>query len=355
MKKRILAGILSGIITVSSMGILGSAALDSADLNFFLEKIASTQDEDKRKMGVEILRMYVGTDTPNISSLKTFIKDNASTEDIRKIEANGYTLNTALSSLDILGKMTLSDRQSLLKAMETGDVNSMKEIMKKQDITGTPSGGGGVVVPPVLAPQIPIAELPPVQELPMIKFKDIESHWAKEAIEALVAKGIIKGQAEDRFNPNGKITRAEFTALIVRLFDLKLGDTEQNINFVDVKTGNWYYDIVKIGSQQGIVKGVGSEQFAPNKEITREQMVTILMKALKTKVQLDNEIQGIDMAKFQDRAEISEWAMEYVSEAVKRSIVKGKTDTLLDPKGLATRAESAAMILQVYNLYLSNK
>jgi len=191
--------------------------------------------------------------------------------------------------------------------------------------------------------------------LPMTKFKDIESHWAKEAIEALAAKGIIKGQAEDRFNPDGKITRAEFTALIVKLFDLRVDDTKENINFVDVKTGDWYYDIVKIGSQHGLVKGVSSEQFAPNKEITREQMVTILMKALKTKVQLDNEIQGVDISRFEDKAEIAQWAIDYVAEAVKRGIIKGKTDTLLDPKGLATRAESAAMILQVYNLYLSNK
>lgn len=361
MKNKIIAGILSGVLCLTSMGIIGVSAASSQDIHFFLDKIANTQDAAKKELGVAILNAYTNTDTPDISGLKSFIRATATSDDISKLEENGYTLDQALSSLDILEKMKKEDIQDLISAVKAGNTNDMRNILNEYLNPKTPEtpaagggGGGGSAVPvpsPVVeTPALAKPEHLAAQGLIAVKFRDIEKHWAKADIEFLAERGIIKGQSEASFNPNGNITRAEFTALIVKLFDLKVKDIQADINFVDVKTGDWYYEIIKIGRQHGLTQGISADQFAPNQEITREQMVTILMNALASIEQVSNNTGSAGINKFEDRLDVSQWAVESISKAVNLGIIKGKKDNLFIPKGLATRAEAAAMMRKVFEM-----
>ncbi|KAF5055759.1 S-layer homology domain protein [anaerobic digester metagenome] len=178
---------------------------------------------------------------------------------------------------------------------------------------------------------------------PRKSFADIKSHWAIDEIEILAGKGIISGMNDDYFMPNEKITRAQFAALLFRLLELK--SEEYKGMFNDVNSEDWYSTTVESVAKAGIVLGY-NDNFCPNKEISREEMAVMIIRAL--------EYKGISTStspvNFSDREQISEWALESVGKAVSMGIIKGMTATTFEPKLGATRAQAAVMIYRIIEL-----
>jgi hypothetical protein len=174
-------------------------------------------------------------------------------------------------------------------------------------------------------------------------FSDIVGHWAKDDIMQMVSKSIVEGIDNDRFAPNSNVTRAQFAALIARALELKKGSG--NNPFADVKAGSWYEETVKSAYAAGIINGVTSKTFAPDKSITREEMSVMLMraKAYAAGVKVDSLKAG-SLKGFKDEGEISEWAKKSVGFATASGLLKGRTATSFAPKKLTTRAESAVVI-----------
>ncbi|MFX3635371.1 MAG: S-layer homology domain-containing protein [Candidatus Pristimantibacillus sp.] len=173
-------------------------------------------------------------------------------------------------------------------------------------------------------------------------FGDIVKHWAKADIMEMVSKGVVQGIDNDHFAPDKNITRAEFAALISRALNLKKGTSQP---FGDVKSGVWYEDTVKSAYAAGIINGVTSKAFAPNKNITREEMSTMLMraKAYASGVSED-KLPTASLKNFQDEGKISEWAKKSAGFAISSGLMKGRTTKLFAPRENATRAESAVVI-----------
>lgn len=177
-------------------------------------------------------------------------------------------------------------------------------------------------------------------------FSDVPStHWASAVIKDLVAKQIISGATDTTFNPEGNVTRAEFTKLLVQA--LKLSATGDN-SFTDVDSNDWFANYVSIALKAGIVSGKSETIFAPNAQITREEMVTMMMRAyaiLKSEPQT-----GHAAVEFTDASEVSTWATEYVQAAAKLLFIQGRAEGKFVPKGMSTRAEAAQVI---YNMLKS--
>src|SRR5699024_2320502 len=108
------------------------------------------------------------------------------------------------------------------------------------------------------------------------EFKDTTNiTWAKDEIESMAVKGIIKGKPGDKFDPNANISRAEFAALASRI--LKLNENVSTKSpFKDVSKGAWYYNEVVAAYEKGIIKGRPGQIFDPTGEITREEIVKIV-------------------------------------------------------------------------------
>ncbi|RKP52924.1 hypothetical protein D7Z26_14315 [Cohnella endophytica] len=175
-------------------------------------------------------------------------------------------------------------------------------------------------------------------------FKDVQpNHWAAQVIAALAAKQIVNGVDAASFEPNRNITRAEFTALLVHV--LKLTDKGTK-SFTDVPENAWYADAVALAYQAGIVNGRNSNAFDPEGLISREEMVTMLMKAYawKHSAPIGNTT---SQTPFTDTSSISSWAREYARLAHDLSLINGKGAGVFAPKALTTRAEAAQVI---YNL-----
>lgn len=177
-------------------------------------------------------------------------------------------------------------------------------------------------------------------------FDDITAYpWAKEAIEALAARGIINGVAENEFAPQKEISRADFVVLIARFLEL-----EGNVgnNFKDVMADTYYFDSVAVAKNLGIITGTGDNTFKPYDSISRQDMMTIICRSLSITGKKDN-ITGKTtktIANFKDNQDVSIYASESVEFLIQRGIVNGDGDKI-NPKDYTTRAEVAVLLYEL--------
>lgn len=172
---------------------------------------------------------------------------------------------------------------------------------------------------------------------------DISGHWAQEDIEYLLARGIVKGNTQGQFLPNNRISRVEFTAMIVRL----LGLTEASkVEYLDVKNNAWYADAVNKASTANLVTGY-SGKFNPDSNITREEMAAIIVRALNYN-KIDNLI--TKELSFTDSQNISVWARQPLETAYGMGLITGMGDGKIAAKENATRAQCAAILRRVSDI-----
>jgi len=178
-----------------------------------------------------------------------------------------------------------------------------------------------------------------------VTFTDLGSvSWARNAIEDLASRGIVAGKSENLFKPNDKITRAEFTCLMVRAFNLEMTPVG---SFADVKIGKWYYKDLMTAKSLGIISGDEKNCFYPEDPITREDMAVIIAKTLKA---VNKPLTGFSnsvLEKFRDKNMISPYALSSIASLHGEGIMLGKTSSTIAPKDNATRAEAAVLINKV--------
>ena len=183
-------------------------------------------------------------------------------------------------------------------------------------------------------------ETPETTEL---NFTDVkESDWFFKGVEYVVDKGIMSGVSENEFAPSGKLTRAMLVQMLYNMESRPACDAENA--FMDVPVGQWYTDAVIWANDAKIVSGMGEGLFAPNMEITREQMVAMLYNYAKYKGY--DVTASADLSAFADTASVSTWAQPAMQWAVAEGYISGMGDNQLAPQGTATRAEIASVIMR---------
>lgn len=202
------------------------------------------------------------------------------------------------------------------------------------------SGGTSTPIPPATGDtgdgtQTPDETKPPV-------FQDIQGHWAKAEIEQMAEIGIAKGD-NGSFYPDNNITRAEFTALLVRL----LGYEKESdpALFADVSENDWFAGEVQAAYQHGLVAG-SDGMFRPNDPITREETAVILARVMEMPADA-NVLDG-----YQDKNEVSAWAVDAMAEAIQSGLISGMDAETLAPKALTTRAMAITMLARMYRTAL---
>lgn len=174
-----------------------------------------------------------------------------------------------------------------------------------------------------------------------IKFSDIDNHWAKSSILFAVANGYMSGMGDGKFAPDDTMTRAMLVRILYNT-ETKLQGKEpkgEALTFSDVPQASWFATAVSWSASNGIVYGIGNDEFAPNRAITREEMVTLLKRyADFKKLSLPVVKESIN---FNDSQTISQWALDSVEAMQRADIVNGKGNNLFEPKSTSTRAEVA--------------
>ena len=176
------------------------------------------------------------------------------------------------------------------------------------------------------------------------RFPDLEGHWGRSQILALAEAGLVNGMEAHRFEPDRKVTRAMFVTILGRMHGLH-EDFTAPIAFSDVQEGDWFAPYVTWAALSGIVNGYDDGTFAPNREITREQMALILVRYCEAyDCRLPEEE---DAPAFTDEESISPWALEAVLRSRRCGLINGRDDGSFDPAGTATRAEMCAVMARL--------
>jgi|GEM_PF-582880 len=182
-------------------------------------------------------------------------------------------------------------------------------------------------------------------EQPVVSFTDVGGHWAENAIKQAAEKGIITGYGDQTVRPNAVVNRQEFVVMLMRALQPKLQATHA-AQFTDgEEISSWAQDAIAVAMEMGIVNGYSDGSFRPQAEITRAEMVTLIVKALK----LSGSTEDGDETAFADDDDIPIWAKSSITIAVQHGIVKGKGNNLFDPNATATRAEAITMLLRMLN------
>jgi|LSQX01.2.fsa_nt_gb hypothetical protein len=177
-------------------------------------------------------------------------------------------------------------------------------------------------------------------------FVDVEAdHWAKEFIDEMVNRSITFGIDNYHFDPKGVVTRAQFAAFLVRALDIEVEDYAGE--FKDIDADDWYSKEVAVAMRAGIVKGFDDGMFRPNQQITREQMSCMVMMAYKYEMADKEIIVDNNVLKFTDSDEISGWAGQNVKEAYSLGIMRGMSQTKLEPLKTAMREQAAAVVMKL--------
>jgi hypothetical protein len=173
-------------------------------------------------------------------------------------------------------------------------------------------------------------------------FSDLAGHWAKDDIELLASKLLIKGVSEEAFAPDQAITRAEFAVLLVR----GLGLTAQTNTavFSDVSGEEWFAGAIGTAVEAGLINGFTDGTFRPNATITREEMGVMIARALAFAGNGAAADADAGLKRFADYAAISSWAKAQLAVSVEAGIIAGYTDGSFAPHQTATRAEAAVML-----------
>lgn len=179
---------------------------------------------------------------------------------------------------------------------------------------------------------------------PLDGYKDLDkTAWYAEAIAYMIENKYMSGTSETTFEPSGDMTRAMLVSVLYRISGKSVTYEK---TFSDVAKDAWYANAVVWASKNGIVSGVGDNRFDPDGKITREQLAVILYNFTKS-CNYDVSAQG-SLSTFPDSSKVSAWAKTGVAWAVGMGLLSGQTDengkTYLAPLHTASRAEVASLL-----------
>ncbi|MGN0183003.1 MAG: S-layer homology domain-containing protein, partial [Candidatus Ornithomonoglobus sp.] len=230
-----------------------------------------------------------------------------------------------------------------------------ESLIKKDEVTVTvkssssSSGGGGGSSSKATPAPIPTAA-PSETAAPSDNnwFADVsETAWYYNSVKYAFENGLMVGVSDTEFAPEYDITRAMFVTVLYRI------ENEPDISneilgypFADVDADSWYGDAVYWARLNGIVEGYSDDEFAPEQNITREQMAAIIYRYAQFK-EYNTEANGI--LNYADNADISDYARDAVIWNLDNGIMSGNDDNTFAPKSNTTRAQAAAVFERIIN------
>lgn len=161
-------------------------------------------------------------------------------------------------------------------------------------------------------------------------FTDVKTnHWYYDAVTKAYSRGLFVGTSADKFSPNGTMTRAMSWAVLSRIAGENIGASD----------GRWYSEY-----QSWAIANQVSDGTYPNKNITREQLVSMLYR-----LSGEPEVKG-DISSFADSGKVSDWAVDSMIWAVEKGLIVGRNDDTLAPRDNATRAEACVLLLKYLDI-----
>ena len=222
----------------------------------------------------------------------------------------------------------------------TNATNAYKESLNSNSSPSRPSGGSGggnysVSTPSVVVPQ------PPVNPAPGYSFNDLADYnWAQKSIQNLLDAGVISKPTDNKYRPGDMVTRSEFVKLLVcALYDINESASSE---FADVNNDDWCYTYISIALKHGLVNGREDGKFGKDDYITRQEMATIIHRAILNKNM--NLSSNISEYTYTDDSNIADYAKDAVYALYHTGIMSGMGDGNFAATENANRAQAACVI-----------
>lgn len=253
------------------------------------------------------------------------LKSSKQTEVCKKLLGKDFTYNEFLEVFEEAIKSAENTETGSGKGSGTG---SNSPISNKTGV----SGGGYVMT----------TESDGTNSAASYRFSDIENvSWAIEAIEYLAEKGIVNGVGENKFDPNGELTREQFAKIIVGAYNCY--DENAECIFSDVPKGSWAEKYIASAFDAGLMNGTSETEFGFGKKVMRQDAALVLYRF--------SELIGVEMTGaelgFDDTTEIGEYAYDAVSAMYGTGIINGMDNNTFAPKNTTTRAQACKMLYEV--------
>lgn len=265
-------------------------------------------------------------------------------------EAVSYKINgtsaTMKSTVDMYYKVKLVEGKLVIQNVSGGILALTK--LKVTSAAAASTDDPGVI--PQTTPEAIRYAMALMRGIDVPQFTDVaEDAWYHDYVYDLVYRGVVNGMTATTYEPEGKLTRAQFVKLLAcSLADAETLKTYEGQHPFKDSEGHWAEAYIAWAKDKGIVEGVSATEFDPEAPITREQMATIFGRyALKQGIELPKD--AAPAGSFPDADKISEYAREFVELMRIAGILNGYEDGTFRPQGNATRAEAA----KLFSLFLS--
>lgn len=175
-------------------------------------------------------------------------------------------------------------------------------------------------------------------------FTDVAADaWYYTAVGEAVGQGLMNGTDPYAFSPDTAMSRSMMAAVLYGMAGRPAA--AGGSAFSDVPEGAWYADAVQWASGAGIVTGMGDGTFAPDAAVTREQMAVFLYRYAQA-LEQDVTVDGDPLAGFADADTVSAYAVDALRWAAGMGLINGTDSVTLSPRGGATRAQTAAILIR---------
>ena len=304
----------------------------------------------------------------NKTNDKITVKFNGTNKDVAKDATETFSYTKSSSGSSSSGKTTYKVTTS---AVNNGGVNASPSSAEKGaaiTITLSPdkcykldkltvTDGSGKTVStvkksdtvytftmPASAVKVGVSYVKATETPSETKFNDVSANdWFASAVDYVTGKGMMNGTADNTFSPKANTTRG---MIVTVLYRLENQPSTSAASFTDVASGAYYANAVAWANANGIVSGYGSGKFGPNDKVTREQLAAILYRYAQYKKYDVSVGEDTNILSYNDAQSISSYAIPAIQWACGAGVVTGKSGSKLDPKGNATRAEVAAMLMR---------
>lgn len=260
-----------------------------------------------------------------------------------KINGTSATMN---STVDMYYKVVPVEGKLVIQNVSGGILALTR--LKVTSATAATTNDPGVV--PQTTPEAIRYAMALMRGIDVPEFTDVpKDAWYHDYVYDLVYRGVVNGMTATTYEPEGKLTRAQFVKLLAcSLADAETLKTYEGKHPFKDSEGHWAETYIAWAKDKGIVEGVSATEFDPEAPITREQMATIFGRyALKQGIELPKSENAA--GSFPDADKISEYAREFVELMRIAGILNGYEDGTFRPQGNATRAEAA----KLFSLFLS--
>lgn len=268
------------------------------------------------------------------------------TGDTVKYQINSEPTKEMNSTVDMYYKVVPVEGKLVIQNVSGGILALTR--LKVTSATTASTNDSGVI--PQTTPEAIRYAMALMRGIDVPQFTDVaEDAWYHDYVYDLVYRGVVNGMTATTYEPEGKLTRAQFVKLLAcSLEEAETLKTYEGQHPFTDSEGHWAETYIAWAKDKGIVEGVSATEFDPEAPITREQMATIFGRyALKQGIELPKDAAPAES--FPDADKISEYAREFVELMRIAGILNGYEDGTFRPQGNATRAEAA----KLFSLFLS--